>query len=208
MFISKKVLAVIGVLIAAVLVVGIGFAQVNDDIIHACVNPEQQIRIVDAPEDCRDEETNLDWNFEGLQGPPGEDGEDGQDGEDGEDGQDGEDGEKGDPGPQGEQGPPGVPGVLNFYMNTTTVDLPFNVLDPPGGYFTTGDVNCDTGDFATGGGFRAAAGIGEFTVTQDNPIYIISNNILQAIGWSVTFLNRSSEVGFGTVYALCADVTP
>ncbi len=203
MFISMKSLAVIGVLIAAVLVVGIGFAQGTDEVIHACVNPEQQIRIVEPPEDCRDEETNLDWNIEGLQGPPGEDG---QDGEDGEDGQDGEDGEKGDLGPQGEQGPQGEPGALDFYIESVVnIPLPFYVLDPPRGYLTTGNVYCDTGDLATSGGFTGSAGLYVgFTVTRDTPIWNISS---QPIGWSVTFLNRSSDVGNGTVYVICADVT-
>jgi hypothetical protein len=99
----------IGVVLAGlVLVAGVAFAS-DGGTIHACVNPEQQIRIVDVPEDCRDEETNLDWNIEGLQGPTGEDG---QDGEDGEDGQDGEPGQDGEDGQDGEPGPPGPPGEI------------------------------------------------------------------------------------------------
>lgn len=39
--------------------------------IYACVNPAGQIRIVSDPAECKSQETNLNWNDVGLQGPAG-----------------------------------------------------------------------------------------------------------------------------------------
>lgn len=73
---SKKLIFFATVL----LLLGISAAVIvraNGGVIHACVNPAGQLRIVGTPEDCRPQEEELDWNEQGL---PGEDGEDGADG--------------------------------------------------------------------------------------------------------------------------------
>jgi hypothetical protein len=88
MKISKR-FVVISALLVVVLVGGATWALANDDnTIYACVSPAGTIRIVDDADSCRSQETLLEWNIEGPEGP------------------------QGDPGPQGDQGPPGV---LDFY---------------------------------------------------------------------------------------------
>lgn len=188
--------AIGAILSILVLAAGVAFAA-NGETIHACVNPEQQIRIVSAPEDCRAEEASLDWNIVGPQGPPGEDGQDGEDGQNGEDGEDGEDGAPGPPGPQGE------PGTPDFYTRgVINVEILPNVLDPATGRLTTGDVFCDSGDIATGAGWTGQIGAAEFNVTRDTPNF--SSGL--PIGWSVTWNNTSSVTGHGSVWVICADV--
>lgn len=92
MYISKKTLAVVGVLILVIVAVGVGFAQ--GDEITACVKKNGQVRFVteDNPE-CESNETPVSWN---IQGPPGPQGEQGP---------------KGDKGDPGEDGAPGQPGL-------------------------------------------------------------------------------------------------
>jgi hypothetical protein len=77
-------------------------------------------RIVQPTESCKPNETPLDWNAQGLQGPPGVKGDKGDPGaagapglkgdkgDPGTPGAPGAKGDKGDPGDQGTQGPPGV----------------------------------------------------------------------------------------------------
>lgn len=48
------------------------FAHGGDmNLIHSCVDKEGNIRIVSANDTCKKKETALDWNKEGIQGPPG-----------------------------------------------------------------------------------------------------------------------------------------
>jgi hypothetical protein len=79
--------------------------------IHACVHRETgQVRIVSAGEQCRRNETALDWNAEGPAGPAGA-GTQGEVGPAGPQGEIGPAGPKGDPGPAGPQGEPGPAGA-------------------------------------------------------------------------------------------------
>jgi len=92
----------------------------QDDTIIACVNNNSQgkdLRIVDSADDCRKNETPLQWNTEGpagADGAPGANGEDGAPGANGEDGApgaNGADGEDGAPGANGADGEDGAPGA-------------------------------------------------------------------------------------------------
>ncbi len=76
--------------------------------IHACVNPNSgNIKIISPTETCRDNETTLDWNIQGLVGPIGPAGAQGPAGPAG---QRGEQGIAGAAGPQGAIGPVGPAG--------------------------------------------------------------------------------------------------
>jgi len=69
---------------------------VYQGIIHSCVDDKSgKIRIVTGDEECPKNESALDWNGEGPQGPAG---------------------------PQGPVGPQGPPGVLTFYVVTEIND--------------------------------------------------------------------------------------
>lgn len=41
------------------------------NLIHSCVNKDGNVRIIGANDTCKQNETALDWNKEGMQGPPG-----------------------------------------------------------------------------------------------------------------------------------------
>ena len=71
-----------------------------DGTIHACFkNNNGDLRVVDdAAGSCKNNETAIEWNQRGLQGPPGPPGRPGLQGP------------KGDPGPQGPEGPQGPQG--------------------------------------------------------------------------------------------------
>ncbi len=83
-------------------------------VIHACVGPGGQLRVVAAEEACRKPETRLTWNQQGspgLPGLPGADGKQGPQGQPGPQGPQGEPGERGERGERGETGPQGPPGA-------------------------------------------------------------------------------------------------
>src|SRR5713101_1700571 len=80
------------------LLVGLSPARADGGIIHSCLNPAGQIRIVSAPAACRPEETALNWNITGPPGPQGP------------------------AGPPGAQGPQGPPGPNDITGNLTMVD--------------------------------------------------------------------------------------
>ena len=94
----------------------VAIVSAQGDTIIACVNNKSQgkdLRIVDSADDCRNNETPLEWN---KQGPPGADGEDGTPGATGMTGMtglagaDGADGEDGTPGATGMTGMTGMDG--------------------------------------------------------------------------------------------------
>jgi hypothetical protein len=109
---AKQIVASI-VIIALVLVGITSWVSARGDVIHACVNPAGQIRIVAANDACRPQETPLQWNTMAPQGPPGPKGDKGDPGPPGPEGPQGcpgPQGEKGDPGPPGPEGPQGPSG--------------------------------------------------------------------------------------------------
>lgn len=84
------------------------------DVIHACIGPNGQLRVVGADEACRKPETRLTWNQEGPAGLPGlagAEGELGPAGAAGPPGPQGERGERGERGEPGAQGPAGADGA-------------------------------------------------------------------------------------------------
>ena len=120
--------------IAAAFVAGsIGTASIvtaQSDVITACVNDKSQgkdLRIVDSADDCRNNESVLQWN---EQGPAGEDGADGTNGTNGEDGADGEDGAPGEGGSQ----------TLDYNQRSINLDInnPRGTVLCPAGYIATG----------------------------------------------------------------------
>lgn len=112
-------------------------AALTIGVIRGCVKPGtgRLVGLIDEDGQCKDNETLIEWNAQGEQGPPGADGQDGAPGADGADGQNCWDlngnaigdlpdedkngdsivdvadcqGPKGDAGDTGPAGPPGVP---------------------------------------------------------------------------------------------------
>jgi hypothetical protein len=85
-----------------------GVALAQNDIIEVCVKSNGDIRIVDAAEDCKDNETPLSWTVTGPAGPQGLQGVPGPQGPEGPTGPQGE------TGPEGPIGPEGPPGPAEF----------------------------------------------------------------------------------------------
>jgi hypothetical protein len=87
--------ALLIVLGAVLLVVPIGLRAANTPtVLEACVNPGNgNMRLVDTGTACHANETRVEWNSEGPQGPPGPQGDPGA---------------QGPPGPSGSGGPPFV----------------------------------------------------------------------------------------------------
>jgi hypothetical protein len=119
---------VVGLIVAALLVVTAGFVAAQDstdpNVIRACYDTKTKLlRILDSGSSCTAKETGpISWNQvgpkgdtgpQGPQGPEGPKGADGAQGATGPQGPGGEKGEKGDQGatgPQGPIGPRGLPG--------------------------------------------------------------------------------------------------
>jgi hypothetical protein len=111
---SRLGIASVAAVAGATLAGGIAWATVPaaDGTITACYRSSGLLRIIDAEagETCRDNETLLAWNEEGMQGPEGPIGPQGPAGPQGETGPQGEAGPRGEPGPAGPQGEPGPAG--------------------------------------------------------------------------------------------------
>ena len=101
---NRRTYTALLIVIAAILVVvPIGLRAANTTaVLEACVNPGNgNIRLVDAITECHANETRVEWNSEGPQGPPGP---------------------QGDPGPQG---PPGTSsGGAPFIWVCTPANFP------------------------------------------------------------------------------------
>ena len=74
MRVSRTILA-LGVMLIVTLVAGGTWALAHGgdrDLVHACVNDESgDIKVVGPNDDCKKNETPLDWNIQGLPGPQG-----------------------------------------------------------------------------------------------------------------------------------------
>lgn len=112
----SKQIAVVMIALVAVLgtpLVVAGMNTSSDDTITACVlnNPNNsQVRIVDSPDECRNNEHPLTWNSEGPQGPQGPVGPQGPEGPEGPEGPVGPEGPQGPVGPEGPEGSVGPQG--------------------------------------------------------------------------------------------------
>src|SRR5215216_3441947 len=110
---SAKTL-VVGLMVAALLVVTAGFVAAQDTVINGCYDKKTGVlRIVAAGTLCKNGETGIIWNQagpkgdtgpQGAQGPQGPPGPEGPKGADGATGPKGADGAMGPPGPEGPQG--------------------------------------------------------------------------------------------------------
>ena len=103
----------LGILASAVLLlfitVAFTAAQSGSNLVHACVNSAGLVRVLLNPDqNCRSDETAVDW---GIIGPPGPQGPEGPAGPQGPQGEVGPQGEPGPQGPEGPAGPQGEPGV-------------------------------------------------------------------------------------------------
>ena len=72
----RGVIASVVALACAALIVPIALhAASSSNVLEACVNPGNgNMRLVDASTSCHSNETRVEWNIEGPQGPPGEQG--------------------------------------------------------------------------------------------------------------------------------------
>jgi hypothetical protein len=135
--------------------------------IHSCFKSSQTpVRIVGPNEDCKPNESSLDWNIEGVQGPTGPSGPAGP---------------SGPTGPTGPTGPPGVSGYELVTVDEELVEPNPNATVAPGVEATA---SCPSGKKAVGGGFNVffksdqsaqqlweAEMIGRATVTDDGTEY-------------------------------------
>lgn len=123
-----------------------------DGVIHACLNREGEVRIVDpAREQCRRHERSVSWNQVGPQGPAGP---------------------QGAPGPQGPAGPPGPAGSAGpppprIIARLTVDGIPQTV----GAYSYSWGITVPTSGGGGGGG-AGVARLSEFVVTK--PIDVAS----------------------------------
>ena len=169
-------------------------------IIHACVDDNNgKIRIVSGLEDCAKNESALDWNGLGPEGPQGETGPAGPQGETGPAGPQGPQGETGPTGPQGEvgpigpEGPQGLPGIVSiYYVAATIYNIPVNEYGSAVAY-------CNTGDMVISGGYDLYT-TSDLRVTYTGPY--------TAESWSVIVYNNSYGVQNLKTIAVCADITP
>ena len=160
----------------------------SNNIINACVAKDGSLSVVALQGQCKDKETPLDWN---IQGVPGEQGEQGTQGEQG---------------IQGEQGPPGPSGIVGFYQRKATLANCSHPADcPPMSEPLI--ASCDPGDAATGGSghiFRTGA-----TWQYEDRISIPwPPDINQPpTGWAIP-LGPESVWPALQVIVICADMTP
>jgi hypothetical protein len=111
---SAKTL-VIGLMVAALLVVTAGFvvAQDSTNTIYGCHDKKTGVLRIVAPGTlCTAKETAISWNEVGQQGPQGPQGLQGEKGDTGATGAKGDTGATGATGPRGAQGPAGPPGPI------------------------------------------------------------------------------------------------
>jgi hypothetical protein len=105
----------VGPAIAVVLVVVGGSALASipdaDKTIHGCVGKNGGLRLVETSEDCRPNETPIEWNQSGAEGATGPTGPKGLPGDTGPTGPSGAQGETGPTGPSGPTGPTGLAGT-------------------------------------------------------------------------------------------------
>lgn len=187
--------------------------------IHACVHRETgQVRIVSAGEQCRRNETALEWNAEGpagpagagaegVMGPAGPQGEMGPAGPQGDIGPAGPAGDPGPAGPQGEpgpagpagpagpQGPAGAGGISGWEQRTA-----FTMVSAGG--IGSAVVRCTSGKQVFTGGF-ATPGTG-MTIVESHPATVATG---QNPGWIVWARNSGASDTTLTVYAVCATAT-
>jgi hypothetical protein len=195
--------------------VGVGAAAAAEgDTYSGCISPTSYLVKVaigaEPSEPCDSDETQIQFNQTGPEGPQGNPGAIGPQGEAGPQGPQGPQGEvgpqglQGDPGemgPQGEVGPQGPPGdpapepVLTYYR----VDSEASV-NP--GRMKTAVASCTDGDILTGGGFAISA---EFEGFQ----YRVNSNAPRSdagLDWFVRIENLDDTAMTFFAKAICVHV--
>lgn len=117
-------------LVILMLLVGVTSARGDSPVYYACVNDSSgEIKIVQEGDQCKKNETLIQWNQIGLQGPVGPQGEQGPvgpqgpQGEQGPVGTQGPQGEQGVVGPVGPQGPAGAASATLAFAPIATMGL-------------------------------------------------------------------------------------
>ena len=129
--ISRRAAALLAAVAALALGATVAYASIPDGagVIHGCYD-KNGLRVIDTATGatCKNNETALNWNQTGPQGPQGP---------------------QGAQGPQGLQGPKGDPATIDN-LSTTVVskDFPIGTFDNEEGVVT-----CPTGSVVTGGSF-------------------------------------------------------
>jgi hypothetical protein len=192
-------LVMIGMLLGAGLL-NVIHAQNGGATIFACAKRNSgDLRLVQGPGMCKENESEVSWNQQGPQGAQGIQGETGPQGPAGPAGPQGLQGLPGDTGPQGPAGPvgpQGAPGTIN----------PSNIYDVSMGYMagsttvTRQRVNCRDGDIVLSGGFEAG--------THWNEGLIIVDSFGDGNGWKAGARNEGENTWDLRIHATCLDITP
>jgi hypothetical protein len=173
--------------VSATLALGVGgaaYASAATDVIQGCYHSTNgEVRIVGQASQCRNTETPIEWNKQGIPGdvgPVGPQGEPGPQGPQGPQGLKGDTGDVGPKGPKGDTGAQGAVGPAGPAGPGAAISSYRRHVRPAGG---TGDVYCDPGDIATGGGGWGTSGAfgGRLTVEESEPI----TNAQGVQGWHV-----------------------
>lgn len=176
----------------------IGWADSEPALISGCYsNHTGALRLITDGEDCRPQETAIQWNQQGLQGPLGPTG---PQGEQGPAGPQGSAGPPGPPGPQGEPGPTGPEGPAGGFAGRVVVSSEFTVPRSTAEFTYVVTARCPDGKVVVGGGYEIEqAGVNEFR--ESHP----EMNQPGVEGWSVG-VGPDDEVDVdGVVYAICVD---
>ena len=163
---------------------GAAYASTTADVIQGCYsNTNGNIRIVDQASQCRNTETSIEWNKQGIQGevgPQGPQGLKGDTGDQGPQGLKGDAGATGETGPRGPKGDTGAAGPAGPAGSGANITSYRRRVHAAGG---TGDVYCNPGDIATGGGGWGNSGafLGRTKIEESEPI----TNDQGVQGWHV-----------------------
>jgi len=194
---------IIILVIAAALVAGTlttaTIVTAQEDTIIACVNNKSQgkdFRIVDSADDCRNNETPLEWN---KQGPQGDDGPPGATGATGMTGMTGMDGDDGAPGATGATGPAGNDGVGTQGSQGATGPAGADGVGAQGSLGATGPAGANGMDGAPGAtGMTGMTGMDGADGADEAPIIgmwatrtVTVVNICRQVPWDIEILNTS-----------------
>jgi len=210
------ILAIAVAFVASSIITGT-IVTAESETITACVNNKSQgkdLRIVDSPDDCRNNESVLQWNEQGPQGDPGppgangedgtngtngEDGADGTNGTNGEDGADGTNGEDGADGTNGTNGEDGAPGLSGYEIVSTSSTVTIST-----GTTTFLSVTCPSGKEVLGGGYQ----IGSLSTGEASTLFITENHPLGDSIWIVGIVKTVGTIPATftyLVFAQCAN---
>jgi hypothetical protein len=179
----------VSVVLTAVLTAAVAVALIPDQggVIHGCRNKKSgELRVIDQPtKKCKSNETALDWNQAGAQGPAGPEG------------------------PEGAQGPAGAAADLSS-LRSYRVVVPINLMPGERG---SAKAWCEPGDLGTGGGFsgdethRVEDNTADFGYDPNEPGH---HPDAPRWAWTVGVRDTRTSGARATVHvnAMCVDITP